>query len=124
MKILFSSAILFRTCLITVKAFNKPSFSLFRLFSTTNNIREMSTNEWKPPAKIEDLFAGAAGNKWSSINSPVAGARVQQDVPVGSAPLQLYSLATPNGKKKGKKHFPLSVVIIRSSFSICLFHEL
>jgi hypothetical protein len=97
MKILLSSAILFRTCLITVKAFNKPSFSLFRLFSTTN--KEMSTNEWKPPAKIEDLFAGAAGNKWSSINSPVAGARVQQDVPVGSAPLQLYSLATPNGKK-------------------------
>lgn len=59
----------------------------------------MSTTEWQPPAKIEELFAKSAGNKWASINSPTAGARTTKDVPVGTAPLQLYSLATPNGQK-------------------------
>jgi len=54
---------------------------------------------WSPPPKIEDLFAATAGNKFSGINSPVAGARTQQDLPVGNAPIQLYSLATPNGQK-------------------------
>jgi hypothetical protein len=54
--------------------------------------------EWAPPAKIEDLFAKTAGNKFSAINSPVAGARTQKDLPIGDAPIQLYSLATPNGK--------------------------
>lgn len=54
--------------------------------------------EWKPPAKIEDLFAATAGNKFASINSPVAGAREERELPVGSAPVQLYSLFTPNGK--------------------------
>jgi len=61
----------------------------------------MSTPEWQPPAKIEDLFAKSAGNKWAAINSPTAGARTTKDVPVGPAPLQLYSLATPNGQKVG-----------------------
>ena len=56
-----------------------------------------ATAEWKPPAKIEELFASAAGNKFAAINSPVAGARVEKDLPEGSAPVQLYSLFTPNG---------------------------
>ena len=58
---------------------------------------ESLPSEWKPPAKIEDLFAATAGNKFASINSPVAGAREEKDLPEGSAPVQLYSLATPNG---------------------------
>ncbi|KAH9188179.1 hypothetical protein AeNC1_009840 [Aphanomyces euteiches] len=62
--------------------------------------RTMSSSaDWTPPNKIEDLFAAAAGNKFASINSPEAGARVQEDLPVGKAPLQLYSLGTPNGIK-------------------------
>jgi len=60
-----------------------------------------STEEWAPPATIEDLFAKTDGNKFSSINKPTAGARTQQELPVGSADLQLYSLATPNGQKVG-----------------------
>jgi len=55
--------------------------------------------EWKPPQKIEDLYAAAAGNKFASINSPEAGARTEQELPVGNASLQLYSVATPNGQK-------------------------
>jgi GSH-dependent disulfide-bond oxidoreductase len=58
-----------------------------------------STTEWAPPARIEDLFAKSAGNKWAAINSPVAGARTEKDLPNGAAPVQLYSLATPNGQK-------------------------
>lgn len=57
--------------------------------------------EFVPTPKIEDLYANAGGNKWASINSPVAGAREQKDVPEGSAPVQLYSLFTPNGQKVG-----------------------
>ena len=39
------------------------------------------------------------GGKFASINRPVAGATHEKDLPVGKHPLQLYSLATPNGVK-------------------------
>lgn len=39
------------------------------------------------------------GGKFASINLPTAGARHEQTLPVGDAPLQLYSLNTPNGVK-------------------------
>ncbi|MDO6762388.1 glutathione-dependent disulfide-bond oxidoreductase [Agarivorans sp. 1_MG-2023] len=39
------------------------------------------------------------GGQWASINRPDSGARHQQELTVGSNPLQLYSLATPNGQK-------------------------
>ena len=41
----------------------------------------------------------ASGGKFASINRPVAGATREQDLQVGRHPLQLYSLATPNGVK-------------------------
>lgn len=40
-----------------------------------------------------------SGGKFASINRPTAGATHQADLPVGKHPLQLYSLATPNGVK-------------------------
>lgn len=39
------------------------------------------------------------GGKFASINRPTAGARYEKSLPVGDAPLQLYSLNTPNGVK-------------------------
>ncbi|MDO5648665.1 glutathione-dependent disulfide-bond oxidoreductase [Paracoccus sp. (in: a-proteobacteria)] len=36
---------------------------------------------------------------FGGMNRPTAGARYDRDVPVGTHPLQLYSLATPNGQK-------------------------
>ena len=39
------------------------------------------------------------GGKFSSINRPTAGAQFERELPVGEHPLQLYSLATPNGVK-------------------------
>ncbi|MFK7955910.1 MAG: glutathione-dependent disulfide-bond oxidoreductase [Lysobacterales bacterium] len=41
----------------------------------------------------------ASGGKFAQINRPVAGATHDKDLPVGKHPLQLYSLATPNGVK-------------------------
>jgi GST-like protein len=39
------------------------------------------------------------GGKFASINRPIAGPTHDKDLPVGKHPLQLYSLATPNGIK-------------------------
>ena len=39
------------------------------------------------------------GGKFANTNRPTAGARHEQKLPVGDAPLQLYSLNTPNGVK-------------------------
>ena len=39
------------------------------------------------------------GGKFASINRPVAGATHDKELPVGRHPLQLYSMATPNGVK-------------------------
>ena len=39
------------------------------------------------------------GGKFSNINRPTAGSRHDKALPVGDAPLQLYSLNTPNGVK-------------------------
>ena len=38
-----------------------------------------------------------AGGPFASINRPVAGPTHDKELPVGRHPLQLYSLATPNG---------------------------
>jgi len=39
------------------------------------------------------------GGRFANINRPVAGATHDKELPVGRHPLQLYSLATPNGVK-------------------------
>jgi len=40
-----------------------------------------------------------SGGKFEGINRPVAGPTHERELPVGKHPLQLYSLATPNGVK-------------------------
>ncbi|MGB1239762.1 MAG: glutathione-dependent disulfide-bond oxidoreductase, partial [Pseudomonadales bacterium] len=39
------------------------------------------------------------GGQFANINRPIAGATHEKELPVGEHPLQLYSLATPNGVK-------------------------
>lgn len=39
------------------------------------------------------------GGQFANINRPIAGATHEQELPKGEHPLQLYSLATPNGVK-------------------------
>lgn len=55
------------------------------------------TNQYVPP-KVWTMNE-ENGGQWASINRPDSGARHQQELPVGKHPIQLYSLATPNGQK-------------------------
>ncbi len=48
-------------------------------------------NVWKWDAE--------SGGRFAKINRPIAGATHEKELPVGEHPLQLYSLATPNGVK-------------------------
>mgnify|MGYP000106094881 CR=1 FL=1 len=57
----------------------------------------MTDTEYTPP-KIWKWNAENGGN-WAKINRPIAGATSDRELPVGEHPLQLYSLATPNGVK-------------------------
>jgi len=41
----------------------------------------------------------ASGGKFANINRPISGSTHEKNLPVGEHPLQLYSLATPNGVK-------------------------
>jgi GSH-dependent disulfide-bond oxidoreductase len=40
-----------------------------------------------------------SGGRFANINRPIAGPTHEKELPVGRHPLQLYSLATPNGQK-------------------------
>ncbi len=55
------------------------------------------TAEYVPP-KVW-TWDKESGGKFASINRPIAGATHEKVLPVGKHPLQLYSLATPNGVK-------------------------
>ena len=50
------------------------------------------------PAKVW-TWDQESGGKWASINRPIAGSTHDKELPVGKHPIQLYSLATPNGVK-------------------------
>jgi GST-like protein len=54
-------------------------------------------NEYEPPKVWK--WEAESGGTWASINRPVSGATHEKTLPVGKHPLQLYSLATPNGIK-------------------------
>jgi len=56
-----------------------------------------SPTEYTPP-KIWQ-WNMESGGKFASINRPIAGPTHDKVLPVGKHPLQLYSLATPNGVK-------------------------
>jgi GST-like protein len=57
----------------------------------------MSDTPYTPP-KVW-TWNKESGGRFSKINRPVAGATHDKELPVGKHPLQLYSLATPNGVK-------------------------
>jgi GSH-dependent disulfide-bond oxidoreductase len=44
-------------------------------------------------------WAKENGGQFANINRPIAGPTHDKELPVGRHPLQLYSLATPNGVK-------------------------
>jgi GST-like protein len=58
------------------------------------------SNETYVPPKVW-TWDKENGGKFASTNRPTAGATHEKELPVGKHPLQLYSLATPNGVKVG-----------------------
>jgi GSH-dependent disulfide-bond oxidoreductase len=58
----------------------------------------MTTSPEYVPPKVW-VWDKASGGRFANINRPVAGPTHDKDLPVGKHPLQLYSLATPNGQK-------------------------
>ena len=108
------------TSLLLKQNIHKVQISFFT--GNTINLSKMSSSDessdaapkvWTPPPVIEDLFGKTAGNQFAAINAPTAGARVQQELPKGDAPLQLHSLATPNGHKV--LFYPLQIVFVATS---------
>ena len=57
----------------------------------------MSKAPYVPPKVWQDNTP--SGGKFASINRPTAGPTHDKTLPIGRHPLQLYSLATPNGVK-------------------------
>ena len=55
------------------------------------------SSEYVPP-KVW-TWTKPSGGQFANINRPIAGPTHDKELPVGRHPLQLYSLATPNGQK-------------------------
>jgi len=55
------------------------------------------TDEYIPPRVW--TWDSESGGNFAAINRPIAGATHDKQLPIGHHPLQLYSLATPNGVK-------------------------
>jgi GST-like protein len=58
----------------------------------------MSNDSKYQPPKVW-VWEKPNGGEFASINRPTAGSRVEQELPLGRHPLQLYSMGTPNGVK-------------------------
>jgi GSH-dependent disulfide-bond oxidoreductase len=55
------------------------------------------TDSYAPPKKW--TWDADNGGAWGKLNRPISGATFEAKLPEGRHPLQLYSLATPNGQK-------------------------
>lgn len=58
---------------------------------------EQKSSTYIPPKVWQ--WDQASGGKFANINRPISGATHDKELPRGKHPLQLYSLATPNGVK-------------------------
>jgi GST-like protein len=59
----------------------------------------MSEQPAYTPPKVWTWEKASGGGAFANINRPIAGPTHEKELPVGRHPLQLYSLATPNGVK-------------------------
>ncbi|MBL8444441.1 MAG: glutathione S-transferase N-terminal domain-containing protein, partial [Zoogloeaceae bacterium] len=58
----------------------------------------MADTQEYAPAKVW-VWNKPSGGKFANINRPISGPTHDKALPLGRHPLQLYSLATPNGQK-------------------------
>jgi GSH-dependent disulfide-bond oxidoreductase len=64
----------------------------------SNTKEKLMTEQVYNPPKVWQWDA-ASGGKFANINRPISGATHDKALPIGKHPLQLHSLATPNGVK-------------------------
>lgn len=62
------------------------------------DVSDSNDNQEYQPPKVWQ-WESESGGRFASINRPVAGPTHEKALPVGEHPIQLYSLATPNGVK-------------------------
>ena len=68
------------------------------LFKTTEKDLKMNQSNNYVPPKVW-VNTSQNGGTFANINKPTAGSSYEETLPVGKHPLQLYSMATPNGIK-------------------------
>jgi GSH-dependent disulfide-bond oxidoreductase len=80
-------------------ALHKPAYCLISALSdkTESSAMPQTLSDYTPPAIW--TWDKPSGGQFANINRPVAGATMDKALPIGEHPLQLYSLATPNGVK-------------------------
>ncbi len=66
--------------------------------TSTTSPSDPSTDATYTPPKVWQ-WESENGGRFAKINRPIAGSTHDKELPVGQHPLQLYSLATPNGVK-------------------------
>ena len=62
-----------------------------------SDMKMTNSSGYRPPAIW--TWDKESGGRFANINRPIAGSSHDKELPVGRHPLQLYSLATPNGVK-------------------------
>src|SRR6202044_200740 len=65
----------------------------------TLGVSRMTNSSVYVPPKVWTWDAAKGGSAVTRLNRPTAGSTHEKELPVGRHPLQLYSLATPNGQK-------------------------
>jgi GST-like protein len=60
-------------------------------------VSDSNDEQYQPPKVWQ--WESESGGRFASINRPIAGPTHEKALPVGEHPIQLYSLATPNGVK-------------------------
>src|SRR4029453_6792279 len=82
----------------TPRAHAVPGHSVARILRRRQPGARMDTSSPYSPPKIW-TWAKESGGRFANTNRPIPGPTHDKDLPVGRHPLQLYSLATPNGVK-------------------------
>lgn len=76
----------------------RPDQDTLTIVRNLQQRQTMETPSAYTPPKVWQ-WKTESGGTWASTNRPIAGPTHDQELPVGKHPLQLYSLATPNGQK-------------------------
>lgn len=83
---------------VTTKYQGKLAIPIYPFTQFTGSKGNCMSDQTYQPEKVW-TWKTENGGQFASINRPVSGATYEKELPVGKHPLQLYSLATPNGVK-------------------------